>query len=291
MSTTAEQLNHLLTSRYQLDQVVPEYRADFADHIKGLIGNIDSEIEGYNNAEQQRDLSIKYTWGHNHDFGAFQLRGQMGDRHIHILAEFIDQYNLPLDLTGKRILDVGAWTGGTCLLLCALGAEVIALEEVVKYANTIEYLAKAFGLTDLSCKPISLYNLEDQDTYDYILYSGVIYHVTDPILSLRILFNALKDGGKIFVETMSVNVGATIPPMAAVEGPKVMHGGSKENLNRGGWNYFLPSCTALALWMETAGFEDVQVGAINNNQRIKAAGVRWQHKDILRAGLSRPDVR
>lgn len=281
----------MMTSRYQQTQVLQEYRAGFEDHIKGLLGTIDADIEGYKDADQQRDLSIKYTWGHNHDFGEFRLRGAMGDRHIQILAEFIDKYHLPLDLTGKKVLDVGAWTGGTCLLLCALGAEVTALEEVVKYANTINYLAEAFGLEGLNCKSISLYELDEHDVYDYILYSGVIYHVTDPVLSLRILFNALKDGGRIFVETMGVVAGANSPPLAAVEGPKVTRGGSRENLNRGGWNYFLPSTSALALWMETAGFEDVHVGAIDHQQRIKAAGTRTEHKDILRAGLSRPDVR
>ena len=50
---------------------------------------------------------------------------------------------------------------------------------------------------------------------------GVIYHVTDPVLSLRILFNALKDGGRIFVETMGVVAGANSPPLAAVEGPRL----------------------------------------------------------------------
>ena len=50
------------------------------------------------------------------------LQGLMGDRHINILATFIDDFGLPRDLTGKSVLDVGVWCGGTSLLLAAMGA-------------------------------------------------------------------------------------------------------------------------------------------------------------------------
>ena len=102
MSSTASQLHQMMTSRYQQTQVLQEYRAGFEDHIKGLLGTIDADIEGYKDADQQRDLSIKYTWGHNHDFGEFRLRGAMGDRHIQILAEFIDKYHLPRTSQAKK---------------------------------------------------------------------------------------------------------------------------------------------------------------------------------------------
>ena len=32
-------------------------------------GKIDYESEGLSNKENQRDLSIKFAWGHNHNFG------------------------------------------------------------------------------------------------------------------------------------------------------------------------------------------------------------------------------
>ncbi len=182
------------------------------------------------------------------------------------------------------------WTGGTSLLLSALGAEVTAIEEVKKYANTVNYMAQAFGLNNLKCDSTSLYDINYQDAFDYIIYSGVIYHVTDPVLSLRILYNALLDGGEIFVETMGVNANNEIP-LALVEGPAVVRGGAKEDLNRGGWNYFVPTSNALKLWIETVGFENVIAGGIDNNSRILAKGVRHRHEDMLRAGLSRQDIR
>ena len=155
----------------------------------------------------------------------------------------------------------------------------------------VNYLASAFGLSNLTCRPLSVYDFDDHDTYDYIIYSGVIYHVTDPVLSLRILFNALKDGGRIFIETFAITTNANAPAIAVVEGPTVIRGGDKQDLTRSGWNYFIPSNKGLRIWMETVGFEEINLEDVDSKNRIKCAATRVQHKDMLRAGLSRPAIR
>ncbi len=67
--------------------------------------------------------------------------------------------------------------------------------------------------------------------------------------------------------------------------------GHQKNLNRSGWNYFIPSPMALRKWLSTAGFVDIRVDQLDQNRRIKAVATRIQHRDMLRAGLSRVDVR
>lgn len=138
------ELKQVMLDNYQVDNVIPEYRDCFESDIRKMLAIVDSDMEGYADHECQRDLSIKYAWGHNHDFGSFQVPGAMGERHLNILAEFMQVYGLPKDLTGKKILDIGVWTGGTCMLMCALGAEVTALEEVKKYANTVGVPGEGF---------------------------------------------------------------------------------------------------------------------------------------------------
>jgi 2-polyprenyl-3-methyl-5-hydroxy-6-metoxy-1,4-benzoquinol methylase len=288
---TSEMLQKIMQASYTVDHVIPEHKASFRDVLMKMTERVDWNMEGYSDPEKQRDLSTRFCWGHNHDFGEFSYAGRMGNRHISILAEFIDRFGLPQDLAGKRVLDVGVWTGGTCLLLAALGAEVVALEEVKKYADAVNYLAAAFGLSNIRCEPISVYDFNEQDTFDFVIYSGVIYHVTDPVLSLRILFNSLKDGGRIFLETYSINTAPDSPPLAVIQGPSITGEGNREDLTRGGWNYYIPSDKGLYLWMETAGFENIDMGNVNHNNRLKCAGTRVQHKDMLRAGLSRPSVR
>lgn len=289
--TTRNMLADLMSSHYQIDNVVEPLRETFEQSIRDRLDVVDWEIEGYTDPDRQRDLSVKFRWGHNHDFGSFQLNGQMGNRHIQILAEFIDHFGLPADLSGKKVLDIGAWTGGTSLLMAAMGAEVVALEEVRKYADTINFLAEAFGLDNLRSEAISLYDLEAEDEFDIVIYSGVVYHVTDPILSLRILFNALKDNGRIFVETFGTGDGPRGSAVAVVEGPKHIGSGTKEALNRGGWNYFIPSPAALRTWVDAVGFEEIQVGQLDAQRRIKCSATRVQHYDMIRAGLSRVGIR
>jgi 2-polyprenyl-3-methyl-5-hydroxy-6-metoxy-1,4-benzoquinol methylase len=259
--------------------------------VAARLGVIDAAGEGYLDPTVQRDLSVRFHWGHDHFVSdEWTISGRMGNRHIDILAHFMDHHGLRQDLTGLRVLDIGAWTGGMSLLLAALGAQVTALEEVRKYAGTVNFLADLYQLSDrLVCVPDSLYDFlpRHADVFDLIIYSGVVYHVTDPLLSLRLAFGALKDGGEIFVET----AGLDHPDSVCIyEGPMIHHNGSVEELNRGGWNYFIPSPKCLFRWCSDAGFQSVNTGPVLNG-RIHASAGRSQFRDFLRAGISVRSVR
>jgi 2-polyprenyl-3-methyl-5-hydroxy-6-metoxy-1,4-benzoquinol methylase len=281
-----------LMSRFQtkdLSGVTPEA---FKAHLESLLGLRDHEMEGYQDPQRQRDLSIRFHWGHDHDFGDFRLAGRMGERHLLMPAMFHDELGaLPLDLTGKRVLDIGCWTGGLSLLLCAMGAEVLAIEEVRKYADCVDYLAAAFGVTALAARPMSLYGLdaaEFQDAFDLVSFCGVVYHLTDPVLALRYVFNALRDGGTCLVETQRSDLDGRV---VEYWGPtRYGTAGSAEELNRSGWNWFVPTEAALVQMMQDVGFRDVRCCHAPNN-RLLAAGKRHEHVDMLRAGLSVPSVR
>lgn len=213
----------------------------------------------------------------------------MDDRSVQVLSAFIESFELPRDLTGKKVLDIGVWTGGTSLLLAAMGADVTACEEVPMYADTVNYLAQAFGCDNLRCLDCSLYDLDFHDTFDYVLYAGVIYHLSDPILSLRILYNALRDGGSIYVESLgTAHEDYTCWSDSGL--PGAVENTSIEQRNRTGWNYFIPSRLALADWMYAVGFENVEGSALTN-RRLYYYGTRTRHKDFMRAGLSRPTIR
>ncbi len=296
-SATADHLPALdalrgLMRRFTTDHLVGITPEDFQHSLLARIGTIDSDVEGYDDPARQRDLSIKFRFGHDHDFGAFKLDGQMGQRHLELLASFIDRLGaLPTDLTGKRVLDIGCWTGGACLALAAMGAQVVAIEEVRKYATCAQDIANAFGLQDqIRVLPLSLYELtgeEHQDAYDYVLFAGVLYHLTDPVLALRHCFNALRDGGTCLIETAGIDDQAST---CRYEGPGVFHAGSESELNRSGWNWFLPSAPALRRMIADAGFADVHVQGPSDN-RLLARARRDTHTDMLRAGLSVPHVR
>ncbi len=277
-------------SGFTVDNLVID-GSEFRAKINAMLNLVDADMEGYSDPSRQRDMSIKFHWGHNHDFGDFHLEGMSADRHLSIIASFIDAGWLPQDLTGKHVLDIGCWTGGTSLLLSAMGAQVTAIEEVRKYADAAAYLGSSFGVDTLAVHNSSLFDLgreEFQDKFDYIMYSGVIYHVTDPIISLRHVFNALKDGGTALVETYA---SVATDNILEYEGPGVFSGGSEEELNRRGWNWFVPSVSCLSQMVADVGFDNVRNSGLMDGNRCLATGVRTEHRDMLRAGLSVPGVR
>lgn len=285
MTDTREFLQELM-GRYTTDNV--EDPVAFKAKIDEFLAMEDWKMEGYTEAEKdvQRKKSIRFQWGHNHDFGSFKLDGLMGDRHINILATFIDDFGLPKDLTGKSVLDVGVWCGGTSLLLAAMGARVTALEEVVKYADCARFLSFAFGLIKKDPPAMfvysdSIYDMDEisqpncQNYFDYIIFPGVLYHLSDPILALRILFNAIKDGGELYLET-------AVCDFSNPENCRINFANGKGN------NIFIPSYPAVASMMEYVGFKLESCGDIMiMNGRGYLHGIRTEWKPMLKAGLSR----
>ena len=268
---------------------------EFKKSIQSLIGTVDAQIEGYseNEIEQQRDLSIKFHWGHNHDFGDFKLKGRMGNRHINLLANFIDLFPVSLDdFKDKYVFDIGCWTGGTTLLLATLANKVYAIEEVKKYAETVSFLSKSFGISDrILVNSLSIYGCNSKDFYDQfdiVYFPGVIYHLSDPLLALRILFNSLKVGGFILVESAGIN---TEEPFCGFDGSLIYHSGTKERMNRGGWNWFRPSPSALYRMMKEAGFDEIQTQWHHKSGRVYGFGRKLSQVGICKAGLSVPNIR
>ena len=280
--------NHLtyLMEQYQVKNLANVEISSFKSEIYKMIDSQDSEVEGFKDVNKQRDLSIKFHWGHNHNFGEFALSGRMKDNHFRLIATFIDEFQtLPYSLENKYILDIGCWTGGTSLLLSAMGANIVAIEEVKKYIDALNYLKKSFNISKIDPRNISLYdcdNTEYQNRFDYVLFAGVLYHITDPLIALRIVFNSLKTDGIVLLETAVIKSKNNI---LSYVGPEIIGTGDSNKLNRGGWNWFVPSVSSLIQMMKDVGFEEIRVNKIVNG-RVFAVGKKNKHVDIMRSGLS-----
>lgn len=282
-------------SRYKTSNLQGISPVDFERFLRSKIGVVSFAGEGYQEEEleQQRDLTLKYHWGHNHDFGTFKLAGRMGDRHFDLMTNFVNLFPIKIeDFKDKEVFDVGCWTGGTALLLAALGSKVLTIEEVHKYAQTTSFLAESFGISEqISIASHSLYDCnahEYFDQFDIVYFPGVIYHLSDPVLALRILYNSLKVGGAILVESAGIKMEGSF---GSFEGNRVYHNGTQENLSRGGWNWFCPSPDALHNMMREAGFENVQALWHEDSKRVYAYGEKLTQVGICKAGLSVPNIK
>jgi len=219
-----------------------------------------------------------FVWGHNHDFGHGITRaGAMGPRHKEITTEALRLGMLPTSLQGMQVLDVGCWSGGDLLVLAGLGGQVTAMEEHPIAAKAARRLIDLLGLK----APVIETSLFDDKQewagqFDYAYCSGVIYHVTDPMLLLRILFAYLKPGGDVFIETKG----------ATGDGSICSYSGTLEK----GWNWYAPNETALGRWLVDAGFDARTVRVHRrDNGRLLACGRKTEaHALRETAGFSRP---
>lgn len=276
--------------KYQIPNLYGISAEEFSHYIKSHIGVIDAQAEGYgaNEVECQRDQYIQFYWGHNHDFGAFKQKGRMGDRHITLLATFMALFPVSFDdLKDKEVFDIGCWTGGTTLSLASIAGRVFAIEEVKKYADMASFLVNSFGLSNrASVQHRSLYDCNSEeffDRFDIVYFPGVLYHLSDPLLGLRILFNALKVGGKILIESEGIE---RQEPFCRFDGI-IYSKRRKDN------KWFIPSPSALHKMMKEAGFDDIETVFYGRKKkkRLYGYGKKTAHVGICKAGLSVPTIR
>lgn len=276
-------------SRYRTENLRGVDAERFRTRIESLIGERDFRSEGYeeDDLESQRDLSVVFTWGHDHDFGDFALQGRMRDRHLQLIANFVTVFPIGLDeFENKDVFDIGCWTGGTALTLAALGARVMAVEEVRKYADMVKFLAGSFGIEDrLEVQPKSVYECNTpgfRDRFDIVHFPGVVYHVSDPVVALRILYNSLREGGTILVESAGIDVSE---PYCRFWGNRPVQGDDAS-----GWAWFHPSPSALERMMKEAGFQDIRSVWVEGVDRVYAYGRKRAWRPICKAGLSVQEI-
>jgi len=129
---------------------------------------------------------------------------------------------LPEDLTGKRVLDVGAWDGFWTWECLKRGADyVLAIDDFSDPGDavnneaprakweTFDICREALGYdeTRVGRKEMSLYDLKPHmhGTFDYVLMFGVIYHCRYPLQALDNMFAMCKPGGTLLVESATLD--------------------------------------------------------------------------------------
>jgi hypothetical protein len=96
-----------LMQNFTVSQLANTASKAFKQSIDEFLELNDAQMEGYDGSSKQRDLYIKFHWGHNHDFGDFRLDGRMGNRHIELITMFMIGFDLsPQSFAGLRVLDM-----------------------------------------------------------------------------------------------------------------------------------------------------------------------------------------
>lgn len=151
----------------------------------------------------------QYGWGHTIDFGPFRKEGILGEEYLR-LAGLLDQWGWwPKDLTARVVADIGCFTGGLSLYLAARNCSLVyAVDEIPQHLQQCAYLAEVFEQNRIRTVQASVFSLLEQipkGSLDLILFSGVLYHLSDMLVGLYVLRRLLKPGSPLLIETNAVD--------------------------------------------------------------------------------------
>ena len=132
-------------------------------------------------ALQQAEL-VSGAWWHSIDLGHGNIT-----RGVHTIEELRDNYakfDLPEDLKGKRLLDLGCWDGFYSFESEKHGAEVTAVDcwRPENFFKAKESLNSRVEFHEMSVYEVSR---EKLGSFDIVFFLGVLYHLRHPLLALE----------------------------------------------------------------------------------------------------------
>jgi tRNA (mo5U34)-methyltransferase len=174
---------------------------------------------------------------------------------INPIEEMLDHLQLPLDLTGKRVLDIGSWNGCASFECERRGAsEVLAIGPENPHFSGFNLLHDLIGSTRTRYEHGTCYQLDPEriGKFDIVLFCGVLYHLRYPLLGLDNARRVCR--GEIYVEThvsdpdLNQAVGpsaSSLPLWQFYRGDELLHDES---------NWFGPTACAVVQALESSGF-------------------------------------
>jgi tRNA (mo5U34)-methyltransferase len=150
-----------------------------------------------------KKISAVPFWWHRIEVGyGLVTPGHHGDLH-HPTGDknVLKNMELPQDLSGKSVLDIGAWDGFYSFEAEKRGAnKVLAIDNF--YRDKLEKtgsqgfeVAKEILASRVEFQKASVYDLSPEKfgTFDIVLFPGVFYHLKDPFLALEKIYSVTKE--------------------------------------------------------------------------------------------------
>jgi tRNA (mo5U34)-methyltransferase len=185
------------------------------------------------------------------------------------------ELQIPEDLTGFTVLDVGAWDGFFSFEAERRGARrVLATDSFcwgqggwgTKAGFELARRALCSRVEDLDIDPLEL-SPERVGTFDLVLFLGVLYHMRHPLLALERVFSVTR--GQLILQTQVDLAAIDRPALAFYQG---------SDLNDDPTNWFGPNPLAVVAMLRAAGFSDVRIVS------------RWSARETTLADMNGPPV-
>jgi tRNA (mo5U34)-methyltransferase len=201
-------------------------------------------------AEEIRRRAERIQWFHTMDLGhGVVTRGVKDPR------ERLARLAMPADLSGKTVLDIGAWDGFFSFEAERRGAKrVLAVDSFCwtgpgwgkKAGFLLAREALGSRVEDLEAEVLDL-SAAKVGVFDLVLFLGVLYHMKHPLLALERVAEVTV--GQLILETEVDLIGLSRPAAAFYPG---------DELNRDPTNWWAPNPAALAGMLRAVGFARVE---------------------------------
>jgi tRNA (mo5U34)-methyltransferase len=177
-----------------------------------------------------------------------------------------DLLNLPKDLAGATVLDIGPWNGAFSFEAVRRGAQHVTAigpedPDITGFAD----LTRVLELDNITYIRDSLYNIPKMNIQpvDIVLFLGVIYHLRNPLLALDIIHQVCHS--MLYVDAPIIDYGLHIQRegdfarLSDLSDVPLVYFSNCDEIARGKdqSNWFKPNRAALRDWVASSGFEVV----------------------------------
>jgi tRNA (mo5U34)-methyltransferase len=156
-------------------------------------------------------------WAHKIDLGnGVVTPGEWGD-HNPSLWKAIGE----IDFDGKKVLDIGCWDGLWSFEAERRGAAEVYATDLMSQQSfrlpTFELAREALNSRAHYDPNLSVYDVERLGVrdFDVVIFTGVYYHLKDPLRALATLRRVMKEGGQLIIEGAVIDAEPPRPGLGA----------------------------------------------------------------------------
>jgi tRNA (mo5U34)-methyltransferase len=186
--------------------------------------------------------------------------------------------DLPMDLRGKRVLDIGTRDGFFAFVCERRGADVVAVDYMPAEATGFPIAAKFLGsLVPYVCENIYNLNSRELGKFDIVLMLGLLYHLRDPLGALDIVRDLCEDS--LYLEThvcddsLQLADGSVVPLSAIdkrLEQIPLAQFCQGTSLNADPSNFWAPNTACVASLLTEAAFRVEATTRLGNRSLFRA---------------------
>lgn len=174
------------------------------------------------------------------------------------------QHAVPEDLSGRTVLDIGCNAGFYSIEMKRRGAErVVGIDFDDRYLEQARFAAEVKG-QDIEFRKLSVYDVAELgETFDIVLFMGVLYHLRHPLLALDLIHDHVA-GDLLIYQSMQRGSADELPVEADYDFFQQDHFNDPaypkmhfiEHEYAGDWtNWWAPNAACSAAMLRSAGFQ------------------------------------